>query len=62
MPMIGFNQPYLAGKEFDYLRQAMDNRHVSGDGPFTKKCSELLEQELGVQRERVGESDHGGVR
>jgi dTDP-4-amino-4,6-dideoxygalactose transaminase len=32
------------------MRQAVDNAHISGDGPFTKKCHALLEQELGVAK------------
>src|ERR1700752_1711119 len=32
------------------MRQAVENAHISGDGPFTKKCHSLLEQELGVPK------------
>lgn len=48
--MIPFNKPYAVGKEFDYIRQAIDNLHLSGDGIFTRKCQSLLEQELGVAK------------
>src|SRR5207244_3217449 len=48
--MIPFNKPYAVGKEFEYIRQAIAGSHLSGDGPFTKKCEALLEQELGVAR------------
>ena len=48
--MIPFNKPYVVGKEFEYIQQAVDNLHLSGDGPFTKRCEALLEQELGVSR------------
>jgi len=48
--MIPFNKPYAVGKEFEYIRQAIDNLHLSGDGVFTKKCQSLLEQELGVAK------------
>jgi dTDP-4-amino-4,6-dideoxygalactose transaminase len=47
---IGFNRPTLVGKEFEYINQAFDNEHISGDGVFTKKCHMLLEQELGVRK------------
>jgi dTDP-4-amino-4,6-dideoxygalactose transaminase len=43
---IPFNQPFAVGKEFDYIRQAIENVHTCGDGPFTKKCHALLEQTL----------------
>src|SRR3954447_11558534 len=47
---IPFNRPCLAGNEYKYIAQAIANGHASGDGPFTRKCRELLEQELGVPR------------
>jgi dTDP-4-amino-4,6-dideoxygalactose transaminase len=50
LPYIPFNRPVVVGKEFDYIRQAIDGMHISGDGPFTKKCHALLEQILGVPK------------
>lgn len=47
---IPFNRPCLAGNEYEYIAQAIANGHASGDGPFTRKCHEFLEQELGVPR------------
>jgi dTDP-4-amino-4,6-dideoxygalactose transaminase len=47
---IPFNQPFAAGKEFEYIRQAIKNVHTCGDGPFTKKCHTFLEQTLGVDK------------
>jgi len=47
---IPFNRPCLAGNEYKYIAQAIANGHASGDGPFTRQCRELLEQELGVPR------------
>lgn len=38
--MIVFNVPPFVGKEQDYIKQAIEgNRKLSGDGPFTKRCS-----------------------
>ena len=48
--LIPFNRPCLAGNEYRYIAQAIANGHASGDGPFTRKCHELLERELGVSR------------
>jgi len=45
---IPFNRPCLAGNEYKYIAEAIANGHASGDGPFTRKCHELLERELGV--------------
>lgn len=47
---VDFNRPVAAGNEFEYMRQAIENRHLSGDGPFSKKCHELLEREVGVKK------------
>jgi dTDP-4-amino-4,6-dideoxygalactose transaminase len=47
---IPFNRPCLAGNEYQYIAQAIVNGHASGDGPFTRKCHEFLEAELGVHR------------
>jgi dTDP-4-amino-4,6-dideoxygalactose transaminase len=47
---VDFNHPVTVGNEFEYMRQAIENAHISGDGPFTKKCHALLEQELGVPK------------
>jgi len=47
---IPFNRPFAVGKEFDYIQQAIDNMHLSGDGLFTEKCHALLEQTLGVPK------------
>lgn len=47
---IPFNRPCLTGNEYTYIAQAIANGHASGDGPFTRKCHELLERELGVAR------------
>jgi dTDP-4-amino-4,6-dideoxygalactose transaminase len=45
---IPFNRVALQGNEIEYLRQAVENGWTSGDGPFTRRCNELLERELGV--------------
>jgi len=47
---IPFNRPCLVGNEYKYIAQAIADGHASGDGPFTRRCHELLERELGVGR------------
>lgn len=49
-PVIGFNRPFLTGKEFVYMRQAAARMHLSGNGEFTHSCHAWLEQRLGCQR------------
>ena len=36
--MIRFNVPPFTGKEMDYIRQAVENQKICGDGEFTRKC------------------------
>jgi dTDP-4-amino-4,6-dideoxygalactose transaminase len=47
---VDFNHPITVGNELEYVRQAIENAHISGDGPFTKKCHAQLEEQLGVPR------------
>jgi len=47
---IPFNRPFASGTEYAYMQQAIENGHVSGDGPFTRKCQQTLEEILGVPR------------
>jgi dTDP-4-amino-4,6-dideoxygalactose transaminase len=47
---IPFNRPCLAGNEYKYIAEAIANGHASGDGPFTRKCHELLESAIGVPK------------
>ena len=48
--IVGFNRPVMVGKENEYMAQAIAAAKLSGDGPFTRKASELLEQQLGVPK------------
>ena len=50
MDLIPFNKPFYTGKETIYIQQALEKAHLSGDGAFTKNCSELLENGLGVKK------------
>ena len=47
---VDFNRPVVVGNELEYIKQAIENGHISGDGAFTKKCHAFLEQELGVKK------------
>lgn len=48
--MINFNVPPFTGKEMEYIRQAVENQKICGDGPFTKKCNEWFEQQTGTTK------------
>ncbi|MBU3564426.1 dTDP-4-amino-4,6-dideoxygalactose transaminase [Polynucleobacter sp. MWH-HuK1] len=41
---IPFNRPYLTGKEMSYIAEAKFNNMLAGDGSFTKRCHQWLEQ------------------
>jgi dTDP-4-amino-4,6-dideoxygalactose transaminase len=43
---IPFNRPFIIGKEVEYITQSVQNGHISGNGPFTKKCQALLEEKF----------------
>lgn len=47
---IPFNKPQLVGAELRYMQDAIQGGHISGDGPYTKRCEGLLEKELAVAR------------
>ena len=48
--MVSFNVPPFYGTELEYVKQAVDNRKICGDGPFTKRCHETLEEAFGAQK------------
>lgn len=48
--MIDFNEPPYLGVEIDYVKQAVRNKKLCGDGPFTKKCHAWLEERFGTQK------------
>lgn len=48
--MIGFNIPPMVGDEEKYVIQAIKNQKICGDGEFTRKCSELMEEKYGASK------------
>ena len=48
--MIPFNVPPCAGKETEYIRQAVESRKICGDGAFTKKCNAWLEEKFHAEK------------
>lgn len=48
--MINFNIPPFTGREMEYIRQAVENQKICGDGEFTKKCNEWIEQKTGTAK------------
>ena len=48
--MINFNVPPYTGKEIEYIKEAVENQKICGDGPFTKKCNEWIEKNTGTSK------------
>jgi dTDP-4-amino-4,6-dideoxygalactose transaminase len=48
MERITFNRPIIIGRELQYMREAVEAMHISGDGAFTRRCADLLKGELAV--------------
>ncbi|MDO4192020.1 MAG: dTDP-4-amino-4,6-dideoxygalactose transaminase [Erysipelotrichaceae bacterium] len=48
--MISFNVPPYTGEEIKYVTEAIQSHKICGDGMFTKKCSELLQDRFGSQK------------
>jgi dTDP-4-amino-4,6-dideoxygalactose transaminase len=47
---VPFNRPTVAGSEYDYIKAAVDSGHLSGNGPFTKRCHQWLESTTGARK------------
>ena len=47
---IPFNKPSLTGDELNYLTQAIEKYHISGDGIFTSKCHQWLEKHFKIPK------------
>lgn len=47
---IPFNKPYFTGKEIDYIKDAVESGHISGNGHYTKKCQAFFEERYGFKK------------
>lgn len=48
--MINFNVPPFTGKEMEYMKQAVEAQKICGDGQFTKKCNQWIEEKTGTRK------------
>ena len=48
--MIRFNIPPCMPKAFDHMKEAVANEKICGDGPFTKRVSEWIEEKTGTAK------------
>lgn len=47
---IPFNKPHLTGKETQYIRHAVENGKLSGNGEYTKKCQQFFQERYGFKK------------
>jgi dTDP-4-amino-4,6-dideoxygalactose transaminase len=45
---VPFNKPFVTGAELVYIEEAIANAHLSGNGPFSRRCSDHLREALGA--------------
>lgn len=48
--MINFNVPPFTGKEMDYIKDCVEHQKICGDGTYTKKCNEWIEEKTGTAK------------
>ena len=48
--MINFNEPPYVGKELEYVKKAIENKKICGDGQFTKLCNMWIEEKTGTAK------------
>lgn len=46
---VPFNKPSLVGNEIKYIRDAVRRGQLAGDGTYTDRCCELLEEQIGAK-------------
>lgn len=59
--MIGFNKPYITGKEFEYIKAAIKLEKLSGNGYFTKRCQEFFQNKYGFKKALLTHSATAGL-
>ncbi len=47
---IPFNRVSVVGSELENVSQALEQGHISGDGPFSQQCEDILQHVLGAPR------------
>ena len=47
---INFNVPPFTGKEYEYIKECVDNQKICGDGPYTAKANAWIEKKTGVSK------------
>lgn len=50
MKRITFNVPPYTGREMEYIKTCVENQKICGDGAYTKKCNEWIENKTGTAK------------
>ena len=50
MNHIGFNKPYLSGKEYEYIADAVNSKKLSGNGKYTQLCQNFFQEKYGFHK------------
>lgn len=58
---LPFNRPYVVGNELAYIAEAIGNGHLSGNGPFTRRCTDWLKQRIGSEAALLTHSCTGAL-
>lgn len=48
--MIPFNKPPFIGEEIKYIKKAIENNKICGDGEYTKLCNALMEKSFNSKK------------
>lgn len=48
--MITFNRIPYTGKEMEYIKDCVEHQKICGDGAYTRKCNEWIEQKTGTAK------------
>jgi dTDP-4-amino-4,6-dideoxygalactose transaminase len=61
MDWIPFNRPHTTGTELHYIQSAIENGHLSGNGPFARLCCDWLERLTACDRALLTHSCTGAL-
>jgi dTDP-4-amino-4,6-dideoxygalactose transaminase len=58
---VPFNRPHTTGAELDYITDAIANAHLSGNGPYARRCASWLDERIGSARSLLTHSCTGAL-
>jgi dTDP-4-amino-4,6-dideoxygalactose transaminase len=58
---IVFNRPYATGQEDRYMQEAIESGHLSGNGPFSRRCADWLIDATGAKTALLTHSATGAL-